>query len=165
MTTVIVTFSSTPSLRRALCMKKSQSGFTLVELVVVIVLLGILGVAALGRFQDLSGDAAEAALKGIASELSSSAAINFAAMKVDPSSGLTIATADCTDGTGAPGDILDGLMASGSAPTSNLTYIVSAGGTIATEDGACASGETYRCTISDSRSTGSGAVTYIICTG
>ncbi len=30
-------------------MKKSQAGFTLIELVVVIVLLGILGVTALGK--------------------------------------------------------------------------------------------------------------------
>jgi prepilin-type N-terminal cleavage/methylation domain-containing protein len=32
------------------------SGFTLVELVVVIVVLGILGTVALGKFEDLSDD-------------------------------------------------------------------------------------------------------------
>jgi MSHA pilin protein MshA len=150
-------------------MKKSQLGFTLVELVVVIVLLGILGVTALGKFQDLSGDAAAAATKGIAAELSSAAAINFAAGTIGSSAGVTqINTANCETValTGVPSVALDGLMASGSAPTSNLTYAITAGGDIAVEDVACASAQTYRCMISDSRVTGaSGAVASITCTG
>ena len=59
-------------------MHKAQKGFTLIELVVVIVLLGILGVTALARFQDLSTDAQNAANQGVASELSSGSSINFA---------------------------------------------------------------------------------------
>jgi MSHA pilin protein MshA len=46
-------------------MRKHQSGFTLIELVIVIVILGILAVTAAPKFLDLSGDARAATLQGI----------------------------------------------------------------------------------------------------
>ena len=44
--------------------KKQQSGFTLIELIMVIVILGILSAFALPKFADLSGDAELASAKG-----------------------------------------------------------------------------------------------------
>jgi MSHA pilin protein MshA len=76
-------------------MQKVQKGFTLIELVVVVVLLGILGVTALAKFQDLSGDAQIAATAGVAAELSSGSSINYAARTLNASNGIPTATVDC----------------------------------------------------------------------
>lgn len=57
---------------------KRNGGFTLIELVIVIVILGILAAAALPRFSDLTGNARTAAVNGIAGALRASAAITHA---------------------------------------------------------------------------------------
>ena len=52
---------------------KKQAGFTLIELVIVIIILGILAVTAAPKFLNLQDDAKEAAAQGVQAAVSSSA--------------------------------------------------------------------------------------------
>jgi MSHA pilin protein MshA len=94
-------------------MKAKQTGFTLIELVMVIVILGILAVVALPRFVDLGGQARTAAAEGIAGALSSAAATNFAARQIPGAVG-TVAVANCAD----VGPLLQGGLPAGYTITS-----------------------------------------------
>ena len=65
-------------------MVSNEKGFTLIELIIVIVILGILSVVAIPRYQDLRTDAAIAAADGVYGAAEGASAVNFASRLVSP---------------------------------------------------------------------------------
>jgi MSHA pilin protein MshA len=91
---------------------KKVSGFTLIELVIVIAIVGILSAVAIPKFINLSANAQSAATTAIAGALGSANANNYGSRKVV--STLGVAVSNCTDLSNA----LQGGLPSGYAITS-----------------------------------------------
>lgn len=113
---------------------KNQNGFTLIELVVVIVVLGVLAAVAVPKFVDLKDDAREAAVKGVAGGLSSGAALNYAAKMAGKT--YTAVTTGCADAD----DLVNGFDAT--------TYTLASTAFTGTADG-----ESLTCTLTDNNGT------------
>lgn len=101
-------------------MRAQQAGFTLIELVIVIVILGILAVIAIPKYIDLTSDARTAATNGVASGLAAASAVNYASRKANSSKGIAIA--NCTDVASAlAGGLPSGYTITSTAITADAT--------------------------------------------
>lgn len=107
-----------------------RKGFTLIELIMVIVLLGLLAIVAIPKYYDLQTDAKTAAEKGVVGGVRAGIYTYFAQNKAYPAT-LGGAAGACTSGNPCFGTVLDqgGIQQDWTCGTAGLVYTGPAGNT------------------------------------
>ncbi|NOI15712.1 type II secretion system protein [Vibrio hepatarius] len=137
---------------------KRQGGFTLIELVVVIVILGILAVTAAPRFLNLQDDARAASLQGLKGAIDGAAGIVYGKAAIEG-----VETDEKTD---TPAPDVEGITTHFGYPTANATGIGAAVVGLDTDDwNAVVSGSSYIITFEDAASATTCYVQYTEATG
>ena len=116
-------------------MTNKQQGFTLIELVAVIVILGALAVVALPRFVNLQDEAQQAGAEGVAGALGSGSAVNFAAVLASDNAGDFAAVTSCAE---TPDTLQSGGMPNGYSVNTTGTATGATGETF---------GESFTCNV------------------
>ena len=125
-----------------------RRGFTLIELVIVIVLLGVLSAIAVTRFVNLEDDAQKAALGATAAALTSAMNINYAECAVNNHrTAPTVPTSQCQ-----PVSTCEGLTGAAAVVQGGATSL--SGYTITAAAIGAGNGTTLDCTIAKTGLTG-----------